>query len=217
MKVLFLTLILAGSVLLAAAQTWKAGIEKISGNHKVKTIRIKPTMQLTIGSMIAENDSMNMSKNFYGDFVNGTSDSIRMRLKTVTTTTNYANGFRQTTVTPARFYPCNNTPDSNMVSFALPDVHSIDYSLKKWRDAGEIGEPILLLSLLTLIASPLISYNFDEGKINAERYKYWALGSTIGVVAGFAAIITINAIPPHGRYQFREGWPLKKTKVWRFK
>ena len=217
MKAFIFTLSLAVSVLAANSQTWKTEIEKTTSNHRVKVLRIKPTMQLTVGSILLESDSLKRSINYYGDFMSGTADSLKMRLKTVTAVDNYSNGIRKTSVTPARFYPAINAPDSNIIEMALRDVHSIDYSLKKWRDAGEIGEPVLFLSLFTLLASPLISYNFKEGKLNADRYKYWALGSTIGVAAGFAAIIVINAVPPHGRYQFKEGWPNKKAKVWKFR
>lgn len=200
-----------------SAQTWKTQIEKVSGNQKIKTIRLKPSMQVTIQSLILENDTLRESRVFYGDFAGGTADSMSIRLKSTTLQRIYTNGIRHTLVTPARYYIPAKRPDTNMMKVALSDIKSLDFKHEKWTNAGEIAEPVLLLSLFTMVISPLICYNFRDNKFNADRYKYWALGSTAGVATGFATIFVTNAIPPHGHYQFKEGWPQKKAKVWKFK
>lgn len=217
MKRLSLIFFFAGCMLFVQAQSWKAEIEKISGNARVKTIKLRPSMQVNIQTVLSENDSIRESRLLYGDFWSGSVDSLQIRLKSTTYQKVFTSGIRHTSVTPARFFVPQTTPDSNLVKIALTDIASLDYKYEKWNGIGEIAEPVLLLSLLTMIASPLICYNFKDKEFNLERYKYWALGSTAGVFAGFAVIITVNAIPPHGYYQFKEGWPRKKSKVWRFK
>jgi hypothetical protein len=199
------------------AQPWKIQVEKISGNAKTKTIKLRPSMQLNIQTLISENDSLRESRLFYGDFWNGSVDSLQIRLKSTTYQKTFTNGIRYSTVTPARFYVQNTTRDSNLMKIPLAEIVSLDYKYENWNGFGEIAEPVLFLSLFTMIASPLICYNFKDKELNLDRYKYWALGSTAGVFASFAIIISVNAIPPHGYYQFKEGWPRKKAKIWRFK
>jgi len=201
------------------AQTWKVRVERTTGNQKVTTIRIKPTMQLTVGNQLPVTDTTLKQYNyFYGKFLSGSADSIQMKLKSVTAHKYYTNGIHQTCIIPAKqYYLSAPSADTNSMRIALSDIHSLDYSIKKWKDMVEIAEPIILGSMLVLIVSPLICYNFSDGKINPEKYKNWALGSTIGVVAGIGTVITFGAIPPHGRYQFLEGWPYKKAKVWKFR
>lgn len=217
MKRLLLLSLLSGCMLSLQAQSWKMQIERTTGNHKTKTIRLKPTLQVSLQTLIHENDSMRESRLFYGDFRSGFVDSLQIMLKSTTYQKFYTNGIRHTTVTPARFFVPQASPDSNLVKIALKDIASLDYKNEKLRGFGEIAEPVLLLSLLTMIASPLICYNFKDKELNADRYKYWALGSTAGIFAGFAVIISVNGIAPHGYYQFRDGWPRKNTKVWKFK
>ncbi|HPT15171.1 MAG TPA: hypothetical protein PK796_10305 [Bacteroidales bacterium] len=217
MKRLSLIFFFSACILFVQAQTWKAEVEKISGNTKTKTLRLKPSMQVNIQTVLSENDSLRESRLFYGDFWSGSVDSLQIRLKSTTYQKTFTSGIRHTTITPARFFVPRATPDSNLVKIALTDIASLDYKNEKLSGFGEIAEPVLLLSLLTLIASPLICYNFKDKEFNADRYKYWALGSTAGVFAGFAVIISVNAIPPHGYYQFKDGWPRKKAKIWRFK
>jgi hypothetical protein len=71
-------------------------------------------------------------------------------------------------------------------------VRNIGY-LEAYNETGrgmaEIGEPIILGSLLVMIISPLISY-ISKMDLNSERYKHWALGGTIGVATGFVTVFT---------------------------
>jgi len=59
--------------------------------------------------------------------------------------------------------------------------------------------------------------DFKDGGINSKRYKYWALGSTIGITVslGYAAIT--NSRPIQKQYQFNSDWPNKQADVWKFK
>jgi hypothetical protein len=68
-----------------------------------------------------------------------------------------------------------------------------------------------------MIASPLISYNFKEGKLNAETYKKWGIGGTIGILSGISAVIVIGTVASNGKYHFKADWPYKRVKVWKFK
>ncbi|HNX44612.1 MAG TPA: hypothetical protein PLJ84_10920 [Bacteroidales bacterium] len=218
MRTILLSLILAALSMILNAQTWKVRVEKTTGSHRVKTLRIKPTMQLTVGNQLPVTDTLKQYKYYYGEFISGSADSLQMKLKTITAHQLYTNGIHYTSVVPAKqYYLSTPSADTNMMRIALSDIHSLDYSFEKWRGMSEIGEPVILGSLLVLIFSPLICYNFSDGKINPESYRNWALGSTIGIVAGIGTAVAISAIFPHGRYQFLEGWPYKKAKVWKFR
>lgn len=217
MKKFILFYFLTGCVLFVQAQSWKVEVERISGNNKTKTIKLKPSMQVNIQTVISENDSMRESRLFYGDFWSGSVDSLQIRLKSTTYQKVLTSGIRYTSITPARFFVHSVTPDSNLYKIPLSRIASLDYKYEKWNGMGEVFEPFLLLSMLTLVASPLLCYNFKDNSFNADRYKYWALGSTAGIFVSFTALISSYAIPSHGYYQFKDGWPRKKTKIWRFK
>jgi hypothetical protein len=80
----------------------------------------------------------------------------------------------------------------------------------------EPGAVLLLGSLAVMVLSPLICYDYKEQELNANRYKYWAMGSTAGALAGFAILIT-NGGNKTRRLQFQPDWPDKNMKVWKFR
>ncbi len=40
------------------AQPWKVQLQMVSGNSKVKTLRLKPEMKLDIGRLLTDNDTL---------------------------------------------------------------------------------------------------------------------------------------------------------------
>jgi hypothetical protein len=102
---------------------------------------------------------------------------------------------------------------------ALTDIDHIKYSHKNFLVKGldNVMEPLIFASLFVMIVSPFISYNYKDMAFNSERYKYWALGSTLGITIGFAYASITNSRPIQKQFQFNGAWPDKKGKVWRFK
>jgi hypothetical protein len=199
------------------AQTWKTQVERLTGQSKVKTLKIKPGMRVNINNLLIDNDSLRVSKNFNGHFVSGNRDSLKIKLYEVRTNRNYTNGIKEQFIYPAKYYIRNPFPDTNIMSLAIREIDFMSYQYDKKNGYGEIGEPVILGSLLVLFLSPLICYNFKESSLNLERYKYWALGSTIGIAAGIAIPISIGSIYKMHRFQFKPDWPMKGAKTWKFR
>ena len=99
------------------------------------------------------------------------------------------------------------------MNIALSDVHMLEYQKFTQKIFGNIEDFVLFSSLAVLIVSPFICYNYSEGTFNAESYKYWALGSTAGIVLGFS----FQMLGGHTKFQFKTNWPSEKGKVWSFK
>ncbi|NVO19507.1 MAG: hypothetical protein HXX13_07390 [Bacteroidetes bacterium] len=199
------------------AQTWKAEIQRADGHKGTMTLKVKPGMKVIVNNLESNSDSLKVSKIIEGTFISGSSDFIRIKLNTVRSESNYANGIRQFKITPAKCYTGYAAPDTNTLNIPVRQIDYLSFQNEKKEGLTEIGEPIILGSILMVILSPLISYNFKEGKINANRYKYWALGSTAGMLVGFAIPITFATVYKQKNYQFRDGWPSKKAKVWKFR
>ncbi|MFH1121982.1 MAG: hypothetical protein V1775_19345 [Bacteroidota bacterium] len=211
--ILFLTMgFLTGSV----AQTWETRMQRISGNSREKTLKLKPEMKLEIGLLLADNDSLKEYNYYNGIFLGGTHDSIRIRLNEVKTNAVFTNGIKQQSTIPVKFFTAVPLSDSGFMSFALPEIDYLKYRSAKKNGADGIVEPVIWCSLLTLFLSPVISYNYKEGELNEERYKYWALGSTLALASCFTAIITINAIDGPDTFRFKAGWPGTHIREWRF-
>lgn len=210
---LFLTLgILSGS----EAQTWEAQMQRITGKSREKTLKLKPEMKLEVGRLLADNDSLKEYNYYNGIFLGGTSDSIRIRLKEVKTNSVFTNGIKQQSTIPVKYFSSVPLRDSGLMSFALPEIDYLKFRKANNNDAGGIVEPVIYLSLLTLFLSPVVSYDYKEGELNEERYKYWALGSTLALASCITAIITINAIDGPDTFKFKAGWPGTHIKEWRF-
>jgi hypothetical protein len=128
-------------------------------------------------------------------------------------------GIRQTTTIPPDTYLKNILPGNGLKSFALDDIGFLSYQKrsKLIGKADDILEPVIFASLFVMILSPMISYDFKEGQLNTERYKNWALGSTLTMTSCFAVLMAINLPNQQKKYQFRSGWPEKKAKVWKFR
>ncbi len=198
------------------AQPWQVQLQKVSGNSKVKTLRLKPEMKLDIGRLLNDNDTLKEYNYYSGIFLGGAGDSIRIRLNEVKTNSVFTNGIKQQSTIPVKYFTSLALRDSGFISFALHEIDYLKYRPAKKNEFGGFVEPTIYLSLLTLFLSPIISYNFKEGELNAERYKCWALGSTLALASCITAIITINAIDGPDTFRFKAGWPGTHIKQWRF-
>ena len=217
MKKLLLIITLSGISVFLFSQTWNAQIERVTGTPKLKTVRIKPGTFTTVGTRLQETDSLKETRFFDGDFLSGNADSIALKLSQVRLTRNFSNGTKQSFTIPAKQYFIHSPADTSLMRIPVSEIHYIDYYTKKWRKRAEGGEIIVLGSLLALVLSPFICYDYQDGQMNAEKYKNWALGSTIGIVAGITSVITINSFSKHKTFEFRSGWTdRKKAEVWKF-
>lgn len=216
MKKFILLLTVLGAMLTSEAQPWDFQLQRISGKTKEKTLKLEPEMKLEIGRLLTDNDSLKEYNYYNGIFLGGTRDSIRIRLKEVKTNSVFTSGIKQQSTIPVKYFTSVLLSDSGFMSFALPEIDYLKYSKSKKNDSGGIVEPVIYLSLLTLFLSPVISYDYKEGELNEERYKYWALGSTLALASCITAIITINAINGPDTFRFKAGWPGTHIKEWRF-
>ncbi|GAP43880.1 hypothetical protein TBC1_112038 [Lentimicrobium saccharophilum] len=216
MRKLFLLMIALSFVIILNAQPWQVQMQQVSGNSKVKTLRLKPEMRLEIGRLLNDNDTLKEYNYYNGIFLGGTADSIRIRLNEVKINSVFTNGIKHQSTIPVKYFTSEALRDSGFMSFALPEIDYLKFRPAKKNEFGGFVEPTIYLSLLTLFLSPIISYNFKEGELNAERYKYWALGSTLVLASCITAIITINAIHGPDTFRFKAGWPGTHIKQWRF-
>lgn len=217
MKRLFILIVLAGITVQLSAQPWKPQIERITGSPRTKTLTVKPGMKVNIKSLVIKNDSLKESRNYAGYFRSFSNDSLKIKLDMVTTEKVFSNGIRETANIPAASWLAPSSPDTGLIRVAVRNIGYLEAYNETWYGMVEIGEPIILGSLLVMVFAPLISYNFKEGSFNSERYKNWALGGTIGVASGFATIFTLNALFKPGKFQFMTGWPDKNAAVWQFR
>jgi len=219
MKKLFLILLIIGCAINLNGQPWRVIIQNTTDTTVVRTIKLKPKVHIGIKSLIRENDSLKITNTYSGTFLSGTQDSLTIKLEEFRVLTEYTNGIKQTTTVPPGFYLKNPDAADSQKSLALNDIDFLTYQHrpKLTTRADNVIEPLVLGSLFVMLVSPLISYNYKKGYLNTERYKYWALGSTIGLASGFATLITINGFFNEKRIQFRPGWPEKKAKVWEFR
>ena len=217
MKKFILLLVGMGLLQSLQAQNWEVQIQRIGENHHIKNLKLKPNRPLRIGRLLTDEDSLREFNYFEGRFLGGTDHSLQIKLREVQTHKVFTNGISHQSTIPGKLYPEVFPGDSNRLEIALMDIDFLKIkSSKAQHIADEIVEPLIWVSLFTLILSPLISYNFKEGELNADRYEYWALGSTLGLTVGFACVITINTFEGPTEFQFKEGWPSKKSKLWRF-
>jgi hypothetical protein len=217
MKKFILFLSVWGIMFTSKAQSWEYQLQSITGRNKEKTLKLKPEMKLEIGRLLTDNDSLKAYNYYNGIFLGGSRDSIRIRLNEVKTNSVFTNGVKQQSTIPVKYFSSIPLRDSGFMSFALPEIDYLKYRKSKKNDLGGIVEPVIYLSLLTLFLSPVISYDYKEGKLNEERYKYWAFGSTLALASCITAIITVNAIKGPDTFRFKAGWPGTHIKEWRFK
>lgn len=195
------------------AQTWKTKIQSVSEKSKVKTLRLKPEAQVKIGTLLIDSDSLKENKYYSGFFIHGGSDSLRIKLKSITAYKIYGNGIKQDTRIPAKYYWENTADTIYNLNIALSDVHILEYQKFTQKVFGGIEDYVLIGSIAALLVSPFICYNYKEGAFNAESYKFWALGSTAGIVLGFS----FQMLGGQTKFQFKPDWPVKDKKVWGFK
>jgi len=201
----------------SVAQTWKIQIESVSGHPRTRTLRLQPKYSMTVGSVLEYSDSVKKFRYYEGLFKSGSRDSIDLKLSQVREELILKNGIRENTRIPAGYYLSSMAPGKGVARIALPDVAFLESRNKELGGWSEIGEPIMLLSILTMIAAPFICYDYKDGGFNSDRYKYWAVGGSIGIATGFTTIFTFSALSNHKKLKFHENWNSKGNTVWKFK
>jgi hypothetical protein len=201
------------------AQTWKTQIVRVSDSSKVKTIKMNSRTHLWIKTHSIDADSTEKTHTYEGYFISGSLDTVSFKLLKLETYIKYPTGVQQRTTIPPKYHLKDTSPDQSIMLMALADVDHIKYEQKnnviKGIDKGM--ESLIFASLFLLALAPFISYDYKNGNLNSERYKYWALGSTMALAVGFGYVSITNSAPVQKHYQFNTGWPDKKAKVWRFR
>lgn len=196
------------------AQNWKTQLERVGQKPSVKTIRIRTGFPVTLGTLLPEANSIKENRYYYGNFLGATADSMKISLNEVRVNKNFSNGIRTTETIPVKVFLNDPSRADNAWSLALTDIHQLKFE-KPRAKASEAFELGLFASLAVLVVSPFICINYRDMTFNANRYQYFALGSTAGLVAS----VTYGIVTGSGRkqYQLKQGWPLKKAKVWKFR
>lgn len=219
MKRFILIIVSLGFLFVTEAQTWKIPVCRQTDESRVKTLKFSPRTELTIKTQLSIRDSVKENITWQGLFHSGSQDSLVIKLETFKSFRELPGGIRQTTTIPPETYLKNSLPGNGLKPFALDDIDFLSYQKrsKLIGKADDILEPVIFASLFVIILSPLISYDFKEGELNTERYKNWALGSTLTMTSCFAVLMAINLPNLQKNYQFQPGWPEKNAKVWKFK
>ncbi|PKP49627.1 MAG: hypothetical protein CVT94_04305 [Bacteroidetes bacterium HGW-Bacteroidetes-11] len=219
MKKLSIIIVSLGFLFVTEAQTWKIPVYRQTDESRVQTLKFTHRTQLTIRTQLPQKDSVKENITWQGLFHSGSQDSLVIKLESFKSCKEFPGEIRQTTTIPAETYLKNSLPGNDLVPFALDDIGFLSYQKrsKLIGKADDILEPVIFASLFVMILSPLISYDFNEGQLNTERYKNWALGSTLTMTSCFAVLMAINLPNQQKKYQFRSGWPEKKAKVWKFR
>lgn len=219
MKTIVLFLISWTIFFISEAQTWKIPVYRQTDESRLKTLKFTPKTYCTVRIRLPETDSVKENITYQGLFHSVSMDSLVIKPDLYKSFKELPRGIRQTTIISADPSLKDNLPGGGLKPFALADIGFLSYQkrTKLIYTADDIFKPVIFTSLFVIILSPLISYDFKEGELNTERYKKWALGSTLTMTSCFAVLMAIN-LPNHRReYQFQPGWPEKKAKVWKFK
>jgi len=186
----------------------------VSDNSKAKTIKLKPEMRVIVRSHLIDNDSLSFSRFYDGSFVEGSSDAIKIKLTNYSESKKDVKGIINQTTIPGKSFFMIGSMDTGMVSIPLNEIQYINYRHKKSDKMAEFIEGPVYISLIAILLAPIISYDFKNGGINAERYKYWGTGSVVALSTSFCIEFAVNS---HHEYQFKKDWPWKKKKIWSFK
>lgn len=195
------------------AQTWKAPIYGTSGKPTIKTLKLKPEMKITIGTLTFDSDSLKTDTYYTGTFLGVAGDSLKINLTEVTMNRIFESGTRERKIIPSKNYLINSLPQTDATNVALSDIDVLKYQPKTKEMLSGLEDYVLLGSLAVLVVSPFFCYNYSNQTFNQDQYQYWALGCTVGIVTG--AVLQMMGSPK--RIQFKEGWPEKKSKTWSFK
>lgn len=194
-------------------QTWKTEIQRISGRPMLKTLKLKSGKELQVATLLKNADSIQESRYYNGTFQGFINDSLWLKITSIENRLNDARGLRQSIITQTGYYTRGKADSVYRLGLAQTDIHFISYQTGSQKFFAAPEDAILFASLAMIIVSPFFCYNYREGSFNAERYKYWALGGTAGIMVGFSCQI-LGSVK---RIQFRPDWPQKGAKVWRFK
>lgn len=198
-------LLLAGILIILNlnAQTWKIKAERFAGDSIVKTVKIKEGTGITVKYF---SGLPNEEKTYFGSFLGGSSDSIRIKLKSTEIKKNLDDGSKQTImIYPGNFFP----KETNILGIAIPEINIIE--LKNNR--GGAAEAGVFACLGVLLISPLIGIDYGKMEFNTERYAYFAIGSTLGLAVCFT-LEGLTGKPK--KLRLRPDNPDKHGITWRF-
>jgi hypothetical protein len=211
-----LILITAGMcyITILQAQKWQMPIYNISDITRVKTLKIKPEMNIEIRSIVLDTDSLKLTKKYKGAFLGATEDTLRINLTDFSEFKNYTNGIVMQTTVPGKHFIMSPTMDTGLAGIPLTEINYISFKSKGLEKIAGAAEAGVFISLFAIALSPLICIDYKEGEFNSDRYTYWGVGSALAIACSLCLEITLSGSKA---YQFKTNWPDKKKKVWGFK
>jgi len=212
-KILFTT---AGLLIITilSAQTWKTQIYGISDKANIKTLKIKPEMSIDLRTVILDTDTLKLTRRYNGSFIGVTGDSMKIKLTDFHEFSNHTNGTIKQTTIPGKSFIMSRSSDTALAIIPLSDISYISFKPENLNKMAGIAEAGVFVSIFALVLAPLICFDYKDGVFLADRYKYWGLGSTIGLAGSFCLEGIFSSSK---QYQFKSNWPYKKKKVWSFK
>jgi hypothetical protein len=214
MKKVLVFIVVAATFLNGFAQNWSPKITSLGEKPTSKTLPIRKGNTLVLGISPKQTGSTVVKQFYTGTLLGATSDSVTISLKSVRINRRMDQGVTEDTNMPAAAFLGHPAPMDNAYKMAIADIQHLQYQSKRY-EYGEAFELGLLLSAATLLISPFICINYGDMTFNAERYKYWALGGTAGIVASFTyAIVMYSGMK---RYYFRSDWTPRGKKTWTFR
>lgn len=196
------------------AQTWKATVYRIDGKPREKIVKLIPEKSIEIGRLLIDNDTLKENKYLYGYFRGVIGDTLQMNLERIRVKSIYTNGTRIDSHIPAKSLIAPGPDSTYVMNISLDEIDYLAYRNRSVAWLSDTEDYILFSSLIILIVSPFICYDYKNQTFNTERYKYWGLGSTLGIVTGFSLQILGGA--SQKKFQFQGSWPNEKAKAWSF-
>jgi hypothetical protein len=118
LSILILTILLP--LIPLHAQTWKTKIQRVSGSERTKTLRLKPGISVSVGSLLLDNDSLKEAKYYDGKFHSGSRESITLKLNSVKSEQSFTNGIKFRSEKPVQLLALEPGLDSGLYSiFAM--------------------------------------------------------------------------------------------------
>ncbi len=214
MKKLILLILMLNFGFIVSAQTWKTPVYRIDEKPKMKTVKLKTGITMEIGRLLIDNDTLKENKYLYGNFQGVIGDTLQMNLRKIRIQSVYTNGTRIESSIPAKNFIVLAPDSTYKMNVSLSDIDFLAYRNTSVAWIYDAEDYVLFTSIFLLFASPFISYDYKNQKLNTERYQKWALGSTIGIFTGLT--MQIMGGVSKRKVQFHSSWPNPKAKPWSF-
>jgi hypothetical protein len=194
------------------AQTWKTEIYRIDGKEGMKILKLRPEMHVRITTLLERTDSLKNTTIYRGRFISSSGDSILLKVKEIQMTKAFTNGINEHITMSGKYFE-TKPGATDIYGVAVPDIDMLCYQNKGLEKISAAEDYLLFGSLIVLILSPFICYNYKDGEFNEDLYQYLGLGCTAGIVLGFG----LQMAGGERELLFDSSFSSKKKKIWSYK